>query len=359
MSAPTLALDAVEFAYPGAGFRLARTDLVVAPGELVAVIGGSGSGKSTVLRLAAGFLAPARGRILIDGTDVTEAPPRARELGVVFQAYALFPHMTARENVAYPLKVRGVGTRQRGEQAMRMLGLVGLTPLADRRPDQLSGGQQQRVALARALVFRPRALLLDEPLSALDAALRGEMRDEIRRLQREHGIATLHVTHDQEEALSMADRVVVMREGRIEQVGTPRELYEHPRSRWVASFVGQANLWEGVVRGADAVETPVGLLRAGPIGLPPGTRATVLVRPEGVRLGAAPDGVNTFTGRLGRDRFLGATRRYDLEVAGGTVVGETPEAGAIDAVHIPRARVQVIPAPAMPSNFQANGDPRR
>jgi putative spermidine/putrescine transport system ATP-binding protein len=344
MTASTLALEDVAFAYPGSGFRVDGLDLAVAPGELVAVIGASGSGKSTVLKLAAGFLTPARGRIVIDGADVTAAPPRTRDLGVVFQAYALFPHMSALDNVAYPLKVRGVDGRRRGEQARRMLDVVGLAPLADRRPDQLSGGQQQRVALARALVFRPRALLLDEPLSALDAALRGEMRDEIRRLQREHGIATLHVTHDQEEALSMADRVVVMREGRIEQAGTPRQLYEQPRTRWVASFVGRANLWDGVVREATAVETPIGLLRAGAIRLPVGAPATVLVRPEGVRLGAAPDGANTFRGRLARDRFLGATRRYDLEVAGGTIVGETPDAGRIDVVHIPPDRVQVIPA---------------
>jgi len=342
MNALTLTLEDVAFAYPGSGFRIDRLDLSVAPGELVAVIGASGSGKSTVLKLAAGFLAPSRGRVVIDGADVTGAPPRMRELGVVFQAYALFPHMTALENVAYPLKVRGVDHRKRREQAMRMLDLVGLSTLAGRRPDQLSGGQQQRVALARALVFRPRALLLDEPLSALDAALRGEMRDEIRRLQREHAIATLHVTHDQEEALSMADRVVVMREGRIEQAGTPRQLYEAPRTRWVASFVGRANLWDGVVRDASAVETPIGLLRAGALRVPVGARLTVLVRPENVRPGAAPDGANTFRGRVVRDRFLGATRRYDLEVAGGTIVGETSESGTVDVVHIPPDRVQVI-----------------
>ena len=341
MTASTLALEDVAFAYPGSGFRIDGLDLSVAPGELVAVIGASGSGKSTVLKLAAGFLAPARGRVVIDGADVTGAPPRMRELGVVFQAYALFPHMTALENVAYPLKVRGVDHRNRHEQAMRMLDLVGLSTLVGRRPDQLSGGQQQRVALARALVFRPRALLLDEPLSALDAALRGEMRDEIRRLQREHGIATLHVTHDQEEALSIADRVVVMREGRIEQAGTPRQLYEVPRTRWVASFVGRANLWDGVV-GDAGVETPIGLLRASVLRVPAGTRVTVLVRPENVRLGAGPDGANTFRGRVARDRFLGATRRYDLEVAGGTIIGETSEPGAVDVVHIPRDRVQVI-----------------
>ncbi|HJS32629.1 MAG TPA: ABC transporter ATP-binding protein, partial [Alphaproteobacteria bacterium] len=206
MTGATLILDGVAFAYTGSPFRLTDIELTVAPGELVAVIGASGCGKSTVLKLVAGFLAPHRGRVLVDDADVTAMPPRVRNLGVVFQSYALFPHMTAWENVGYPLKVRGVAAGERRQRALRMLDVVGLSDFAHRRPPELSGGQQQRVALARALVFRPRALLLDEPLSALDAALRIEMRDEIRRLQREHAIATLHITHDQEEALSMADR---------------------------------------------------------------------------------------------------------------------------------------------------------
>jgi putative spermidine/putrescine transport system ATP-binding protein len=343
MTGPTLTLDGVAFAYPGSPFRLTDIELAVAPGELVAVIGASGCGKSTVLKLVAGFLAPLRGRVLVDGMDVTAMPPRARNLGVVFQAYALFPHMTAWENVAYPLKVRGLSAGERRQRAFKMLDVVGLSDFAHRRPPELSGGQQQRIALARALVFQPRALLLDEPLSALDAALRIEMRDEIRRLQREHAIATLHITHDQEEALSMADRVVVMRAGRIEQIGSPRELYERPRTRWVASFVGHSNLWDGVVRAPDAIETPIGIVRTRDVALAPGTRATILVRPERIRLGPAADGVNSFTGRVTRDRFLGALRRYDLSVAGGSIVGETADAGAIETVHIPPERVQVIP----------------
>lgn len=343
MTGPTLTLNGVAFAYPGSPFRLTDIELAVAPGELVAVIGASGCGKSTVLKLVAGFLAPLRGRVLIDGMDVTAMPPRARSLGVVFQAYALFPHMTAWENVAYPLKVRGLAADERRQRAFKMLDVVGLSDFAHRRPPELSGGQQQRIALARALVFQPRALLLDEPLSALDAALRIEMRDEIRRLQREHAIATLHITHDQEEALSMADRIVVMRAGRIEQVGSPRELYERPRTRWVASFVGHSNLWDGVVRAPDAIETPIGIVRMRDAALTPGTRATILVRPERIRLGPAADGVNNFTGKVTRDRFLGALRRYDLSVAGGSIVGETADAGAIETVHIPPERVQVIP----------------
>jgi len=344
MTDTTLALENVSFGYAGSPFRIENLNLAVKAGELVAVIGASGCGKSTVLKLAAGFLAPTSGRVTIGGADATGVPPRARDLGVVFQSYALFPHMSAWENIAYPLKLRGMDRRRRRDEAHRMLGVVGLAEQADRRPAQLSGGQQQRVALARALIFKPKALLLDEPLSALDAAWRVEMRDEIRRLQQAHGIATLHVTHDQEEALSIADRVVVMRAGRIEQAGSPRELYDRPASRWIASFVGQANLWDGVVRGRNTVETPLGLLHSAAALPAPGTRVTVLVRPERVRLGRAPDGVNTLVGSLVRDRFLGATRRYDLEVQGGQVIGETADAGAVESVHLPPERVQILPA---------------
>jgi putative spermidine/putrescine transport system ATP-binding protein len=319
-------------------------DLAIAPGELVAVIGASGCGKSTLLRLIAGFLIPDRGAVCIDGVDMASVPPRRRELGVVFQSYALFPHMSALDNVAYGLKVRGVGAAERRGNALRALDSVGLADLAHRRPGDLSGGQQQRVALARALVFRPRALLLDEPLSALDAGTRLTMRDEIRRIQREHAIATLHITHDQEEALSMADRVALMRQGRIEQIGTPRELYDRPVSRAVASFVGHANLWPARVTGPDMVETSFGPLRTAPHGRALGGEVTVLVRPERVSAGGASDGVNGFTGRLVRDRFLGALRRFDLAVSGAIITGETTESGSIEAVHIVPDHVRVLPA---------------
>jgi putative spermidine/putrescine transport system ATP-binding protein len=311
-------------------------------GELVALIGASGCGKSTLLKLIAGFLAPDRGAVRIAGRDVTGLRPRERQLGVVFQSYALFPHMTAWENVAYPLKVRGEAGAERRRRALAALDLVGLGALAGARPGRLSGGQQQRVALARALVFRPRALLLDEPLSALDAAMRLEMRDEIRRLQREHGIATLHITHDQEEALSMADRVAMMRDGRVEQIGSPRDLYDRPASRAVAAFVGHANLWDAVVEGPTAVATSRGRLTTPPHGLATGTAVAVLIRPERVRLGPGAGG-NGFRGRVRRDRFLGAVRRFDFEVAGGVITGETGERGDIEAVHIPPEAVQLLP----------------
>jgi len=340
---PVIELRGVSYAYPGsAGPAVSGIDLTVAPGELVAVIGPSGCGKSTLLRLIAGFVAPQTGQVLLDGEDVTGLPARARNLGIVFQTYALFPHMTAWENVAYPLKVRGASAADRRERAHAMLERVGLTAQADRRPGNLSGGQQQRVALARALVFHPRALLLDEPLSALDASLRLGMRDEIRHLQRDQGIATLHVTHDQEEALSIADRVVVMRAGRVEQVAPPRELYERPLSRAVAAFVGHANLLDGLVSGPDSVDTPVGRLATSPHGLAAGLPVTVLIRPERVRLGPPPNGENAFTGTIVQDRFLGSIRRFDLAVAGGVLIAETTEAGDVRAVHVPAENVHII-----------------
>jgi putative spermidine/putrescine transport system ATP-binding protein len=345
-----IAIEGVSFAYPGAKAGVFDIDLAVKTGELVAVIGASGCGKSTLLKLIAGFLMPDSGRIAIGGADMDDVPPRARNLGVVWQSYALFPHMAAWENVAYPLKVRGRPQAERRAQAMQALDTVGLAAFAERRPGDLSGGQQQRVALARALVFQPRALLLDEPLSALDAAMRLEMRDEIRRIQQMHGIATLHVTHDQEEALSMADRVVVMQQGRIAQVGTPRELYEQPVSREVAAFVGHANLWPGTVAGPDRVDTPVGPLVTASHGLAAGSAVTVLVRPERVRPGSSANRVNTLSGTVMRDRFLGALRRFDLAIKGGVIVGETADSGAITEVHVDPRHVRLLPEPTQRRN---------
>ncbi len=339
----TIRLDSVRFLYGPGGFGVSDVSLSVGEGELVAVIGASGSGKTTLLKLIAGFETPQAGRIFLAGEDVTRLPVRERELGVVFQSYALFPHMSAWENVAYPLKIRGTGLAERRRSAVEALVRVGLDGFETRRPGTLSGGQQQRVALARALVFRPRALLLDEPLSALDAGLRGEMRDEIRRLQQEFGIATLHVTHDQEEALSMADRVAVMENGRLVQVAGPKTLYDEPATRSIASFVGQANLWEGVMEGPEAVRVPFGLLRTVDQGFGAGDEVTVLVRPESVAVAAGDVGANRFAGRIVRDRFLGSIRRYDLEVAGSVILGETGVRDAIDSVWIDPEKVRLMP----------------
>ena len=218
----------------------------IAPGEFFALLGPSGSGKTTCLRLIAGFDQPDRGRMLLDGEDVTDVPPYDRNVNTVFQDYALFPHMTVAENVAYGLRVRGVARRRAAQaRAGEMLELVHLGELADRRPTQLSGGQRQRVALARALINQPKVLLLDEPLGALDLKLREEMQIELKGLQQRLGITFVFVTHDQGEALCMADRVAVFSRGRIEQLDTPRDLYTRPRTAFVASFVGSANVVDG------------------------------------------------------------------------------------------------------------------
>jgi putative spermidine/putrescine transport system ATP-binding protein len=338
-----IALERVTYTYPGTDVGVHDVDLEIRPGELLAVIGASGSGKSTLLKIIAGFVQPSHGRIMIGGKDATDIPPRLRDIGIVFQAYALFPHMTAWENVAYPLKLRGQDRAARHAAALDILARVGLSAQADKVPGQLSGGQQQRVALARALVFGPQALLLDEPLSALDAALRVEMRDEIQRLQRMHHIATLHITHDQEEALSMADRVAVMQNGRIVQVDRPRDIYARPANREVADFIGQANLWNGRVTGPASVETPLGVLTTAAHGYAPGDAVTVLVRPEGVRLGRAPDGVNSFAGAVTRDRFLGSFRRFDFKVGETVVLGETGDMGEISAIHFLPTSIQLLP----------------
>ena len=340
----SVVVEALTYAWPGTTHGVAGINLAIAPGELVAVIGPSGCGKSTLLKLIGGFLTPQQGRVLLAGRDATGLPPKARELGIVFQAYALFPHMTALQNIAWPLSIRGIARAERNRRAAEMLARVGLSAQADRLPAKLSGGQQQRVALARALVFGPRALLLDEPLSALDATLRVEMRDEIRRLQQESGIATLHITHDQEEALSIADRVAVMREGRLLQCAAPRELYARPASRAVAAFVGHANLWEAKVLDATTLSTPIGTLRTQAHGFTAGDVVAALVRPERVQIGASSDGTNSFTGRILRDRFLGSFRRLDLAVNGGTVVLETASDMMPQAVFISPEAVQVLPA---------------
>ena len=284
----SLSIERLAFRYPGTAAGVADIELGLRERELVAVMGPSGCGKSTLLKLVAGFLAPERGRIGLGGEDVTAMPPARRGLGIVFQSLALFPHLRAWENVAFPLKMRGIAPAERRRAAHEAIERVGLAGLADRRPGELSGGQQQRVALARALVFRPRALLLDEPLSALDAATRIAMRDEIRRIQQDYGVAALHITHDQEEALSIADRVAVMRAGRIEQIDTPQAIYDRPLNRFVAGFVGHANLWDGTVTAPDSVTTPLGTLRNARQPRAAGRRVAVLVRPEHVQLGAGP-----------------------------------------------------------------------
>lgn len=288
-------------------------DLDVRPGEFMTLLGPSGSGKTTVLNMIAGFEDVTKGRILLDGQDIAQRPPYKRNLGMVFQDYALFPHMTAAENVAFPLQRRKTGREETARRVAEALDVVRLGQHGDRLPSQLSGGQQQRVALARAIVFRPRALLLDEPLGALDKRLRDSLQLEISRLHSELGITFVFVTHDQEEALALSDRIAVFRDGRIEQVGTPAQLYETPASHFVATFLGDSNVFTGTLRDG-VLDTGTCELRCnGPDG--PGT---LMVRPERMSLG--PNGSsahNRLTGTVSDVVYQGAFRRILVQFDSG------------------------------------------
>jgi putative spermidine/putrescine transport system ATP-binding protein len=302
--------------------------LTLAPGELVALLGPSGCGKTTALRLVAGLEDADGGRVRFGDRDVTNLPANRRDVGMVFQAYSLFPHMTARQNVAFGLRLRRVGGAERLRRAGEMLELVGLTAQADRYAHQLSGGQQQRVALARALAIRPTVLLLDEPLSALDAKVRAQLRDEIRRVQLEVGITTLFVTHDQEEALAIADRVGVMRAGRLEQLAPPTEVYSRPATSFVAEFVGLTNRLAGQVHGGTVEVRGVRLPLVQPDS--PDGPAIALVRPEAVSLAADGDGVlGPLVGTVIATAFLGAVSRITVDMGDGTVLAQMPTAEAV------------------------------
>jgi putative spermidine/putrescine transport system ATP-binding protein len=288
-------------------------DLTVGTGEIVSLLGPSGCGKTTTLRAIAGFARPEAGRILLHGRDVTAVPPNKRDIGMVFQGYALFPHLTVAENVAYGLKMRKLPRGEIATRVARALDLVKLSAFVDRRPKQLSGGQQQRVAIARALVIEPQVLLLDEPLSNLDAKLRHEMRVELRRLLKGTQVAAIFVTHDQEEAIVLSDRIVLMNDGRIEQEGTPREMYDRPRSLFAASFLGQANFLRGRIRAiaGDLAEIEVGgaVLRGQACGmLRLGAEAVLVVKCERLRVLAPGEGAdNRVAARFDFAGFLGAS----------------------------------------------------
>jgi putative spermidine/putrescine transport system ATP-binding protein len=322
-----VALEGVTCRY-GSVRALDAIDLAVDEGEFLSLLGPSGCGKTTTLNAIAGFVAPDAGRVLVDGADVTHEPAWRRGLGVVFQSYALFPHMTVGENVAFGLRERGVSRTEVGARVAEALALVRLPDAASLRPAQLSGGMQQRVALARALVIRPRVLLLDEPLAALDRKLREEMRAELREIQRAVGITTVFVTHDQHEALGLSDRIAVMHRGRIEQLDVPREVYERPATAFVADFIGASSVVEGHAVGAQVVALPDGqrldVRGAGPFTA--GERVRLLVRPERVIVGGG--GPNTVPARVAGVMFLGDHSEVRLEIAGGarvlaTVVGPT------------------------------------
>jgi putative spermidine/putrescine transport system ATP-binding protein len=294
-------------------------DLSLDTGEFVSLLGPSGCGKTTALRLVAGFDRPDAGRIVVDGKDLTNVPPNRRDMGMVFQAYSLFPNMNAEQNVEYGLRVRKQPKADRRKRVGDLLELVGLGHAGKRYPHQLSGGMQQRVALARALAIEPRVLLLDEPLSALDAKVRVQLREEIRRIQLELGITTIYVTHDQEEALSISDRVAVMYGGRIEQVGTPPEMYGNPATPFVAEFIGTMNRLVSAVVDDGVVEHGGRRLRVEAArGLPRGERVLLLVRPETVEVAVAGDGdepEGAIVGEVVSHIFLGSVTRIRVDDA--------------------------------------------
>ncbi|MGO4869562.1 MAG: ABC transporter ATP-binding protein [Roseiarcus sp.] len=309
-------------------------DLSVERGEFVTFLGPSGCGKTTTLRMIAGFEAPTQGTIAINGKNVTHLRANRRAIGMVFQAYALFPNMTVTQNVGFGLKVAGKPAAEIKARVGEMLAMIKLPHLAERFPYQLSGGQQQRVSLARALAPSPQILLLDEPLSALDARIRVSLREEIRSLQRKLGITTIFVTHDQEEALSMSDRIVVMNEGAIEQVGTPSEIYNAPRTRFVASFVGTLNLLDGRIvdasSGAVDIDGQRATTRRKLNGAKPGDVLPMALRPEALRLGAGDDGRNTLAGVIEDVAFLGAVVRVRVRLEKAAIVVDTFNSGADD-----------------------------
>jgi putative spermidine/putrescine transport system ATP-binding protein len=302
-------------------------DLAVPAGEFFTMLGPSGSGKTTTLRLIAGFEAPDEGRILLKGADVTQQPPYARDVNTVFQDYALFPHMSVGENVAYGLRIKKVPRGERSIRAAEALELVRLGGLEKRKPSQLSGGQRQRVALARAIVNRPQVLLLDEPLGALDLKLRQEMQIELKRIQQEVGITFVYVTHDQEEALTMSDRLAVFNDGRIEQLGSPAEVYEHPETEFVAGFVGVSNVLERTLNGQPSRFT---------------------VRPEKIHMldehGAAEPGAHTESGRVRAVVYVGMVTRYSVELDEGgelMVIRQNLETTSSEALEARGRRVRL------------------
>ena len=301
---------------------LDRVSAVFPAGQLTSLLGPSGSGKTTLLRIIGGFVAPDEGDVRFGGEAVTRVPLWRRQVGMVFQSYALFPHMSVADNVAYGLHRKGIRGAAARKEAARALELVHLTGLEGRKPKQLSGGQQQRVALARAIVTRPRVLLLDEPLSALDRRLRQEMQVELRRIQRESGLTTVFVTHDQEEALTLSDTVAILDGGRIVQEGRPRQIYERPATRFAAAFLGDANFFIGRVAG-DAVAVADSLIRTGDPLPAPGTEAMLAVRPEKISLHAAGteavDG-NCLTGVVRQVIYAGAVSTYFVDRPDGTAL---------------------------------------
>ena len=329
----------------GATRALDGLSLEIAPGELVALLGPSGCGKTTALRIVAGFESADSGRLLVDGKDITPVPAAKRDMGMVFQSYSLFPNMSALDNVGFGLRMRKLGAGDRRRRAAELLDMVGLADQAKQYPHQLSGGQQQRVALARALAIEPRVLLLDEPLSALDAKVRLQLREQIRTLQQRLGTTTMFVTHDQEEALSMADRVGVMRQGTLEQIAAPDELYAHPATAFVAEFVGVMNRLPGQLEGTENVrvlDVTVPVKSQSSLDGRAGEQVDVLVRPEGLTVEVTENGNGIVTTRT----FLGSVTRIGVLLSGDvTVQVDKP---SVVAAAIPPGTSVSVTLPAEP-----------
>ncbi len=363
-----------------------KVSLDIAPGELFFLLGPSGCGKTTLLRMIAGFITPNTGTIRFAERDITHHPPNKRNTGMVFQSYALWPHMTVAQNVAFGLTVRKIAGEEKSQAVRKALQAVQLLEYADRKPNELSGGQQQRVALARALVIRPDVLLLDEPLSNLDARLRADLRTQVRRICKDAGITSVYVTHDQAEALSMADRIAIMRHGRIEQIGTPAELYETPRSAFVATFLGDANLIDATVTTPDTksesptkspitntskspqaeihrvrVTTPIGEFAAKALkAWHPSTRAQIVIRPEALRVCRTGNG-STMHARVVESQYLGSRTILKCQVADTILQVEAPSLHAPEdsEVHltIDTDRVILVESEAHPYQADGAGNP--
>ena len=346
-------IDAVNLSY-GANHVLKDVNLDIRPGEFFAFLGPSGCGKTTLLRAIAGFAHPQTGRVLIGAQDISRLPPWKRDVGMVFQSYALWPHLTVHRNVAFGLEERKVPRRDIARRVAAALELVGMSTFAERLPSQLSGGQQQRVAVARTIAVEPKVLLLDEPLSNLDAKLRVQVRRELRDLQRRLGITAIFVTHDQEEANTMCDRIAVMNDGVVQQVGTPIELYERPANLFVASFLGTANILEGEVVGSATDRAFV----TGGIRVPVPPSATIpagarmVFRPQDARIGPDEAAMTAVPGTITHREFLGSTVRYGIRVGGAEIAVDTPfhsgaplhESGASVTVGVPsRSLLWLLP----------------
>ncbi|MCA0961191.1 ABC transporter ATP-binding protein [Salipiger bermudensis] len=335
MRGKDVTLDSVSITYPNGFTAVEPTDLVVEAGEFFSILGPSGCGKTTILRAVSGFIEPSAGRVLIGGEDMAGSGPNARPTALIFQNLALFPLMPVWENVAFGLEARGIGKKARREKAQELLDLVALGDQGDKLPSELSGGQRQRVAIARALAVEPAVLLLDEPLSALDLKLRQHMRAELRAIQKKTGVTFIYITHDQGEALTMSDRIAVMNNGVIEQVGTGDEIYSHPRTAFAASFVGETNRFEGRIADVEAgmaqIETPLGRFRArNPDQLEPGSEAMLFVRPEAMRIGGDE---NRFEAHLVRRDLEGAFLNLFFDARGTEIAVHVTNDGHAPELH--------------------------